>query len=142
TEILFMTDTFKFSTIQENGWLKTAKKYIGLLNKISILCIIASIIIFILLLLCCMKQITEFLYWTGIASFISGLLLLLPCMYLKATDYVSGFVIKDQQIFSAVVGYLHILTNQAILLSAITLLIGLLFLVIFGFLQKNKTSSI
>lgn len=142
TEILFVTDTFKFATIHENGWLKTAKKYMSVLNKISMLLIITSIIIFIILIICCSKQITEFLYWSGIASFISGLLLLLPCVYLKATDYVSGFVIKDQQIFSAVVGYLHVLTNQAILLSAITLLIGALFIIIFGFLQKNKNDSI
>ena len=137
-EILFMTDTFKFSTIYENGWLAKAKNYMSIFNKISMLLIIITIIIFILLFTFCWKQITEFLYWIGISGFISGLLLFLPCVYLKATDYVSGFVIKDQQIFSAVVGYLHILTNQAILLSAMTLLIGALFLIIFGFLQKRK----
>lgn len=138
TEILFVTDTFKFSTIYENGWLTTAKNYISLLSKLSVLLVVASVVLFILLIICCLKQITECFYWGGLVSSIAGLLLFIPCMYLKTTDYVSGFVIKDQQIFSAVVGYLHTLTENAMLMSVITFAIGVLCLIIFSITGKRR----
>lgn len=144
-EILFVADTFKFSTIHENGWLEKARHYVPALDQFIMIALGITILTGVLLLLICLKtHIPECLYWFGISGMISGILLTAPCLYLKATDYISGFVIKDPQIFSAVVGYLNTLIYQALLLGIVTVTAGILFIILFGILsagnQKNDKS--
>ena len=138
SEIYFVTDTFKFSTMYENGWLAKARKAVVLMNQATIALSISTVILLVLLMLCCRKKFSEFWYWLGIAGLTSGLLLSAPCLYALKADYFSRFVVKDPQIFAAVVGYLQLMTNQILTTAVCTFIMGAVFLVIFSiFGHKN-----
>lgn len=134
TKILAEADTFKFSMMNDKGWLKTARTYVSYLNMASTICIIAIVVILFLLILCNLKQIGHFFYWLGTAALISGALLLTPCVYVKATDFFAGFTIKDPQIFAAVVGLLNLLTQQAMIIAIVTLIVAVILLFAFSFI--------
>lgn len=141
SRILFVADTFKLSTIYRNGWLEKAKKYIGYLNPAAMGMIAVTAALLVLLIVCNRKQTAHLAYWLGLASAIAGLLLLLPCIYLTATDYFTAFVMSDPQIFAAVVGFLQLLTGRAMLMAGITAGIGILLLVLFGILRHKAASD-
>ncbi len=134
TRILSTADTFKLSMMYEKGWLKTAKTFVSYLNLASTLCIVAVMFLLFLLILCNLRQIGHFFYWLGLASLIAGALLLTPCVYVKATNFFAGFTIKDPQIFSAVVGFLNLLTGRAMTMAIVTLIAALVLLVAFIFI--------
>ncbi|MDE5564791.1 MAG: hypothetical protein K2I93_06515 [Oscillospiraceae bacterium] len=123
-EVLFVTDTFKFGTMYRNGWLTKAQKYVRYLQPAIIGCLALTAILVILLILCNSRQKLHLAYWFGLAALTSGLLLLVPCIYLTATDYFSAFALKDPQIFAAVVGYLRLLTKHALVMAATTFVSG------------------
>lgn len=140
-KILSVTDTFKFSALYENGLLKKIRTGLALFRKcLTVLCVI-TIIILLALLLCCHG--TESLYWLGLSGTISGLLVSVPCLYILGTDYFSGFVIKDPQIFAAVVGYLQFITRKISTAFLVTGAAGILLLILFSIIyhhQNNKTA--
>lgn len=138
-KILLTTDTFKFSTLYENGWLAKLRKFLSLFRNIMTALFIVTGIIILLLVLCCKSQISELLYWLGLSSFLSGLLTAVPCLYVLGTDYFSGFVIKDPQIFSAVVGYLQYVTSQLRTSSLCMCGAGVLLLILFAFIPKKSS---
>lgn len=133
-KILFVTDTFKFSTMYNNGWLTTARTYISYLNLACTICILGTVVLLLLLIVCNLKQPAHLLYWSGLGAGIPSLLMLVPCIYVMATDYFAGFAIKDPQIFAAVVGYLRKITSGVLTLEIVTLVIAVICLVVFGFL--------
>lgn len=140
-EILFVTDTFKFSVMYENGWLAAARRYVSFLDPAVAGCLIGTVLFLLLLLLCNRKQPVQLLYWGGLSAMTAGLLLAVPCLYVTATNYFAGFAIKDPQIFAAVVGYLELLTGRAGILSAVTIAAAVLCLLVFGLVHIRHTNS-
>ncbi len=138
TKITFVTDTFKFSTMYENGWLETARKVVSYLNLVTALCVVMAVILFVLLIVCNLRQLEHLLYWGGLAAGISSLLMLIPCIYITATDYFSGFAIKDPQIFAAVVGYLRKLVSGVMTMEIATLILAVICFVVFGFFSALR----
>ncbi len=134
-EILFVADTFKFSTMHKNGWLETARTLVSYLNPAQTACIICVIVLFLLLILCNLKQLRHLLYWCGLSGLTASLLLFVPCVYVTATDYFAGFAIKDPQIFAAVVGFLELLVSRAATMAVVTLVISVIALAVFGILH-------
>lgn len=132
-EILFVADTFKFSTMHKNGWLETARTLVSYLNLAQTACIIGTVVLILLLILCNLKQLAHLLYWGGLSWMTASLLLLVPCVYVTATDYFAGFAIKDPQIFAAVVGFLELLVSRATTLAIVTLILSVAALAAFGF---------
>lgn len=143
-EILFVADTFKFSTMHKNGWLETARTLVSYLNLAQTACIIGTAVLVLLLILCNLKQPAHLLYWGGLSWMTASLLLLVPCIYVTATDYFAGFAIKDPQIFAAVVGFLELLVSRATTLAIMTLILSVVALAAFGLshaLQREKEAE-
>ena len=119
-KILNTADTFKFSTLNEHGWLEKLRSYLSIFRTgVIIICVMTIFIMGILLFLCRTTP-KEIPYWLGLTGVISGLLTASPCVYVLRTNYFSSFVVKDPQIFAAVVGYLQYITGQ---LCTVTLII-------------------
>ncbi len=137
-EILFVADTFKFSTMHKNGWLEMARTLVSYLNLAQTACIIGTAVLVLLLILCNLKQLAHLLYWGGLSWLTASLLLLVPCVYVTATDYFAGFAIKDPQIFAAVVGYLELLVSRATTLAIVTLILSMIALAAFGFFHALR----
>lgn len=141
SEVLFVVDTFKFSTMHRNGWLSKIRGYLAYLNPAVLGCAVLTIVLLLLLIFCNRKQLVHLAYWCGLAAMISGLMLLVPCIYLTATDYFTAFALKDPQIFAAVVGFLQLLTGRALTMAAVTLVCGIVLLVVFGIIQPRTKSN-
>lgn len=139
-EILFVADTFKLSVIQKNGWLEKARHYMGWLDKGLLLCAGSTLLVVVVLVLCNRRQKPFLCYWTGLSACIAGILLLVPCIYVKATDYFSSFVIKDPQIFAAVIGYLNRMTTLLTITAGITAAVGVLLLCCFAAVSRHSTA--
>lgn len=139
SEVLFVADTFKFSTMHRNGWLSAGRKYLAYLNPAILGCAGLTAVLLVLLLVCNRKQGAHLAYWCGLSACIAGLLLVVPCVYLIVTDYFAAFAISDPQIFSAVVGFLRLLTNRAAAMAGITLGGGIVLLVLFTVLLHKKS---
>ena len=125
-------DPFKLGTLRRNGWLDAGKRYLGYLKPAVIGSIALVILLMVLLLFCNLKQKPLLLYWYGLAALVGGVLPLLPCIYLKATDYFAAFAVKDPQIFAAVVGLLRLFTDRALVMAAVTAGCGVLLLIVFA----------
>ncbi len=134
-------DPFRFGTLRRNGWLDTGRKYLRYLTPAMIGCITAALLLMVLLIVCNRKQKPLLAYWYGLASLISGILLLLPCAYLKATDFFAGFALKEPQTYAAVVGLLRLVTDKALLLGIITAVIGAALLIAFAVIPKPKATA-
>lgn len=137
-KILFTVDTFKFATLYELGFLEKIRHFLTLFRKLMTMSCIATVLLLFVLVVLCRKQMTESFYWLGLDGLISGLMITVPCLYLLKTDYFSGFVITEPEIFSAIVGYLQHVTNQLCTVGGVTAGIGLLFLVIFAVIPKKS----
>ncbi|MBR3630058.1 MAG: hypothetical protein IKN55_06260 [Oscillospiraceae bacterium] len=133
------TDPFRFGTLRRNGWLDTGRKYLSYLRPAMIGCIVAAVLLMALLLLCNRSQKALLAYWYGLAAMICGLLLLLPCGYLKATDYFAAFALKEPQTYTAVVGLLRLLTDRALLLGVLTAVTGAVLLIVSGILNTRSS---
>lgn len=105
--VISYTDIFKLDTLNKNGVLSQARRYIKYLDKITYICIGADIFCILLLLLLCIKNKREILYWTGTGFMISAVIGLVPCVYLTSTKYFDSFVIKQEQIFTAFTSYMY-----------------------------------
>jgi len=144
-KILYTADTFRFGTIYEHGWFDKIQTFLNLFQKLMIVLCILTAVILLCLILCCKSRFSELFYWLGLTGTISGLLISAPCLYLLRTDYFSGFVVKDVQIFSAVTGYLQYITKQTGIAFVIIGVTGVIFLILFGLIQKishtNQTTA-
>ncbi len=134
-------DPFKLGTLQRNGWLDAGKKYLGYLKPAMLGSIVFAVLLMALIFLCNRKQKALLAYWYGLAALIPGILLLVPCIYLKATDYFAAFALKDPQIYAAVVGLLRLLTDRALLMGIITAVIGVVLLIVFAVIPKETAEE-
>lgn len=125
-ELLIVTDPFKIATLEANGLLTKASSIVWYLNSAIPICIAGTALLIVLLILCNRKQMEHLCYWIGLAGFTAGLLMAVPCIYLTASDFFSGFAIKDPQIFSAVVGILKLITNRGLTMAIITMIVGII----------------
>lgn len=134
-------DPFRFGTMRRNGWIGKARGYLQYVQPGLIGCIVLAVVLMGLLFLCNRKQKAHLAYWYGLAALVGGILLLLPCVWLKGSDYFAGFTLKDPQIYAAVVGLLRLLTDRALALALITAVCGIIGIVVFAVLQKQKKQA-
>lgn len=136
--VISYTDIFKLDTLSEYGVLTQARGYIKYLDKITYICIGADILFIVLLLLLCIKNIKEILYWVGISFMISSVIGLIPCVYLTSSNYFDSFVIKQEQIFTAFTSYMYRITDSVTAFETGVLATGFLMTVIYILTARKK----
>lgn len=134
-KILETADPFQFGTLQSNGWLAKLRKAVSYLNFAMTGCLIAGAVLLVLLVLCNLRQPEHLCYWLGLAALVAGILMAIPCIYLTASDLISGFAIKDQQIYAGVVGFLSLLISRGLTMAIITAMVGIIGVAGFAFLR-------
>lgn len=131
-------DPFKFTTMRRNGWLEKGRQYLKYLTPAMAGCIVLTAVLLGLLVLCNRKQKLHLAYWYGLAAVVAGILGMVPCIYLKASDFFAAFALKDPQIYAAVVGMLRLLTDRALTGAIVTAVCGGLLLAVFAVLMKKQ----
>lgn len=134
-------DVYKFRTMDNEGILNKAAPIYHNLDKIILCTVGASLLLLILILLINIKSVSTVLYWTGISALVSGIIGILPCIYLNATNYFDSFVIKQPHIFTSFTSLMYgavnaFMVNQIILAVSGAVLI-LLFVLISAKLKKR-----
>lgn len=131
-------DVFKFNEMENHGILQKISPLYNKINTIMLIFSGADVFLALLLLLINIKSTKITLYWLGASSLISGIISVLPCLYLKATDYFSAFTIKQPQIYSAYTSTMNEFIGSLIANSLLYLAIGAVFMVIYTVLVKCK----
>ena len=129
------TDVFRFSLMNENGIIQKISSKISLIKGMFATCYILAVI-FILLIIIINRK--ESLYWLGCPFFISGLLLLIPLIYIKASGFINGFTVKEKPVFYSITGLLDSVLNNAIAFALVSIIFGLVFLFLGIFLKSKK----
>ena len=118
--------------LYEKGWLAKLRKVVGYLNVGVAVCIAVTVILAVLIIFLNRKRFINVPYWFGLSAFTAGILLAVPCFWITHTNYFSGFVVTDPQIFSAVVGYLNLVVNRTLVMAVVTICIGVVGFAGFG----------
>lgn len=134
-------DVFKFDSMYSHGILKKIAPLYAKLPTLTLIAYGSTIFFMLLILLMNIKSTSTSLYWIGISSLIAGIMGVLPCLYLKATDYFSAFTIKQPQIYTAYTTAMNRITENFLIISLIFLISGIIFTVIYAVLVKNKKYS-
>ena len=129
------TDVFRFSLMNENGIIQKISSKISLIKGMFASCYILAVI-FILLIIIINRK--ENLYWLGCPFFVSGLLLLIPLIYIKASGFINGFTVKEKPVFYSITGLLDSVLNNAIAFALVSIIFGLVFLFLGIFLKSKK----
>lgn len=139
--IMEYCDVFKFDSMYSHGILKKIAPLYAKLPTLTLIAYGSAIFLMLLILLMNIKSTSTSLYWIGISSLIAGIMGVLPCLYLKATDYFSAFTIKQPQIYTAYTTVMNKITENFLIISLIFLISGIIFTVIYAVLVKNKKYS-
>lgn len=134
-------DVFKLSTMKDAGLLDKVSKVTHYINYLMLGDIVLLVICVILLVLLNGKYFNESLYWISNTLMVSSVIMMLPCIYLKATDYFSAFTIKSDTIYHAVTGFLYGIVDRYLTMLIVSLVVGIVLMVIFGITNKPKKSN-
>jgi len=71
----------------------------------------------------------DLMYWAGTVLMASSGVILVPAVFLKATDYFESFFIKSEYIYRTVTGLFEIVLNDIIFFEIIMLTLGVLLII-------------
>lgn len=97
-------DIFKFSTLNSSGTLGKLRSLYSKVSPLLIGVFVLFAVMFILMVI--VAKAGEAYYWIGCDFLASGILILIPCIYLSASGLIQSFVIKDSGVYYAVTGLL------------------------------------
>ena len=122
-------DIYKLKTINNEGLLTKAKPIYHNLGVILLACLAVTVLLIIIIVLINIKSLTAVLYWIGVSSLISGVIGIIPCLYLNATNYFDAFVIKQPQIFTAFTGLMYNAVDSFMMNQIILAVLGVILII-------------
>ena len=125
------SDVYKFGALDSHGVLRKASRIYTKLDVIMIASIAVSVLLIAVLFILNLGTKSATLYWSGVSALIAGLIGLIPCAYLLATDYFSSFTIKQPQIFAVYTETLTVLTKTFMFASIGIAAAGLLLVIVY-----------
>lgn len=134
-------DVYKYSTLQEHGVLSKVSKIYSRLGTLMGICIGASVILIVLLILVNIKSISFVLYWTGISALIAGIFGTVPSAVLVGMKYFDSFIIKQPQVFKTFTTAMYGLAKAFMAVHIAVLSLGIFFIVIYAVLNRLKKSA-
>lgn len=139
--ILSSCDVFRISTLGDAGILRQAQRIAPYLIYAALGTWVVVAVLILLLWLTNREAYAHTFYWTGTASVIIGLLMLIPASWLQTTNWFDRFAIKTDQTFAAITGYLYSLTQSAIQFSIVLLALGIVLFIVFAILHIRSTQK-
>lgn len=132
-------DVYKLSAINNQGILGKAQGVYRNLPTLLFAAAAAVIVLVALLIIINRRSMRAALYWSGISALISGILGLIPAIYISATNYFDSFVVKQPQVFSAFTGIMYKSVDTFALYQGVIAGAGALLIIIYAVICKaNK----
>lgn len=129
------TDVYRFNLMNDNNIIQKISSKIPTVKLLIIACYIASAALIFVMIIVNRKE--NVLYWCGCPFLVSGMLTIIPALYLKASGFLNGFTIKEKPIFYSITGLLGKTLNYTIAFSLVSVLFGLIF-VFLGIILVRK----
>lgn len=131
-------DVYKFDSMQKSGILAKISPFFVKIPTVALIVYGSVGVLILLLMLVNLNSIKTTLYWSGVSAVISAVIGAVPCLYLRFTDFFSAFTIKQAQIYAAYTGLLNSALNGFLYAVAVDFAVGVICLLIYGVLVKNK----
>ncbi len=78
------------------------------------------------------------MYWCGISAIVSGIIGLIPSIYLIATRYFDSFSIKQAAVFTAFTSAMYKYTEAFMAVQIALIVLGIAMAVIYGIIGDKK----
>lgn len=135
-------DVYKFGALGSHGVLGKLSQVYTRIDLIMVGAAAAILVLLVMLLLLNLDAKSEAVYWTGVSALIAGIIGIVPCVYLLATDYFSSFSIKQAQIYTAYTETMKLLTNTFLYTSIGVAALGAVLIIVYViFKPKNKAQA-
>lgn len=131
-------DIYKLKTINNEGLLIKARPIYQNLGVISLAVIAVTAFLIVIIVLINIKSLSAALYWIGISSLVSGVIGVIPCLYLNATNYFDAFVIKQPQIFTAFTGLMYSAVDSFMMNQIILASVGAVLIIVYAVVNRLK----
>lgn len=123
SDISSFTNIFMFDYMEKAGIPQKIRKIYPVVAPAFYAFIAAAAVCVILLILLNKKEIKSFLYWLSVSGLCSSVIMLIPCVILKFSDYFSRLIMRTDYIYSAVTGLLNdtvnsLMNSQLVILAA------------------------
>lgn len=117
-------DVYKFGTMSREGILNKTGVLYRQLDKIEIAVGAALLLMIIILFIINLKSKKDSLYWIGISGIVSGVIGIVPSIYLIAAKYFDAFTIKQPLIFKSFTTLMYNTVNMFMIIEIIILVVG------------------
>lgn len=107
TDISSFTNIFMLDYMEKAGIPQKIRKIYPFVTPAFYAFIAVTAICVILLILLNKKEIKSFLYWLSVSGLCSSVIMLIPCIMLKSSDYFSRLIMRTDYIYFAVTGLLN-----------------------------------
>lgn len=134
-------DIYKFGAMDRHGVLRKAAPLYQKLPLAIGLSLIASAALAIILFVINIKEIKDLAYWVGTSAVVSGAMGAVPCIYLLVSDYFSAFTIKQPQIFTAYTTLMKDITNEFMIFSIASIVVGIIFFAVCAIMSRFTKNS-
>ncbi|MBO7474248.1 MAG: hypothetical protein J6U00_09685 [Ruminococcus sp.] len=131
-------DVYKFSTMSSKGVLSKLARIYSNRTYATALLLGSTLFMLILLVLINRKKKITAVYWIGISALISGIIGMIPSIYLIASRYYDSFSIKQPAVFTAFTSAMYKYTEAFMAIQIALLVFGLAMVVIYGIIGEKK----
>lgn len=114
-----VTDVYQLKTMQKAGIWNKIEILQNLIDKIVYGCLIASAL-FVIILIILRKPI----YWIGTSAFASGIILAVPSAYVKLSNIIMNFSVKEYTTYTLVTGTMNSVVDIVLRTGVITAVVG------------------
>lgn len=136
-------DVFNWESLQSAGVLDTLAKYMPYVTYAQIGVGVAILVLLVILgYLNGRYFILDNVYWVGSSLAIASVIMLIPCIYLKTTDYFSSFSIKSETIFNSITGVLTATLDGYTSMWEVLLCVGVVLAVVASVVNLHKPKPI
>ncbi len=134
-------DVYRFGTLYDAKALQKAQRILKWSGFLAVGAALITLLIALFLFMTNHAEGRHGFYWSGIGAIISGLLLLIPSLWLTKTHWFDRFAVKTDQVFAAVTGYLYTMTRAASVLAICEIAAGAVMIGLFVLLHLRSRKA-
>lgn len=123
-------DVMKVSSLKDEGILDNLPRYITAFRVAAVAVYVYTLIFLVILTIVAIKNKSGFTYWYGCVLFVAGLIIFIPAVYDKATDYFANFSIKETGLYYTVTEIADKIVNISLTASIISMALGIILIAI------------
>lgn len=141
-DINTFTNIYMIDYMEKAGILQNIRKVYPYIQPVLYTLVGITVLCIILLIFINKKELKSFLYWLSVSGICSSVILLIPCIIIKSSDYFSRLIMRTDYIYFAITGLLNDLVNalmkSQLIIFAASVLIMLVYIIISAVSVKKE----